>query len=83
MKELGMIKKELEVGDVVQIDPTLKECFFRGCFMTVTELKPWGAQGYIQMISTREKMGGQAYFRATWEQMEFIGKTAWIKADDE
>lgn len=38
---------DLKVGDVVQINGQIKDSFFAGCFMTVTDPKPWGAQGYI------------------------------------
>lgn len=73
-----MDKRDLEIGDVVQIDPETKDCFFRGCFMVVTEPKEWGAQGAISMPESRKTLPAYAYYRATWEQMEYVGKATWI-----
>lgn len=54
--------KELREGDIVLLDPeTVGNRAFAGALMVVTEPKPWGAQGYVP--------GGQAYYRATWEEM--------------
>ena len=47
---------ELSVGDVVQLSPDTSNEMFAACFMTVTELKPWGAQGYVRVPG-----GGDAY----------------------
>jgi hypothetical protein len=75
-----MNPRTLEVGDVVQLNPeTCGNPAFAGCFMCVTEPKEWGAQGYVQALGeTREKLGGQAYYRAKWEEMEFVGKAVWV-----
>jgi hypothetical protein len=63
-------KAQLPVGIVVQLNPeTVRNPMFAGCFMTVTEPKSWGAQGYVQSLGADEKPGGQAYYRATWEEM--------------
>ena len=67
----------LKPGHVVQIDPTTPDCFFPGCFMFVTEIKAWGAQGFVLMPQTREEAPSRAYFRALWEQMEFVGIAPW------
>lgn len=65
-----MEKQELQVGHVVQLSPeTVRNLAFAGCFMTVTEPRSWGAQGYVQDLGTREKPGGLAYYRAQWEEM--------------
>lgn len=68
----------LEVGDVVQISPELPDCFFNGCFMLVTEVKGWGAQGFIAMPGARGEKPGAAYFRCKWENMERIGHAVWV-----
>ena len=78
-----MEKRELKEGDVVQIDPELKNCFFKGAFMTVIEPKDWGAEGYIATNFSRTNMPSQAYFRATWDQMQYIGPAAWVVLDVE
>lgn len=63
----------LNVGDVVQLNPEKAgNPAFAACFMTVTEPKGFGAQGYIQVPG-----GGQAYYRAGWDEMEPIGVAEW------
>jgi len=74
---------KLEAGDVVQLSPECKNLAFACCFMTVSEPKSWGAQGYVQVLGeTREGPGGQAYYRAKWEEMEFVGRAVWIVGDE-
>lgn len=58
---------------VVQLSPEVSNKMFACCFMTVSEPKPWGAQGYVQNAGSE----GQAYYRAKWEEMEFIGNAVW------
>jgi hypothetical protein len=67
------------VGAVVQLDPFKTENkAFAGCFMVVTQLFPWGVQGYIQGVgTTQNKAGGQAYYRARSGTFELIGKAVW------
>ena len=68
---------KLEVGEIVQLDPyTCKNRMFAGCLMVVTEPKSWGAQGYVQGLGKDENLAGQAYYRATWDQMELTGGIA-------
>lgn len=70
--------KLLGVGDVVQLSPfDTKNEMFAGCFMIVTELKKWGVQGYVQALGTNGEIGGQAYYRADWEEFEYAGKAMW------
>jgi hypothetical protein len=71
--------RELSPGDVVQLHPT--ECrnpMFAGCMMVVTEPKSFGAQGYVQALGEDGKPGGQAYYRAKWDEMEFCGLAQWV-----
>jgi hypothetical protein len=70
----------LQVGDVVQLAPDVGHAF-GACFMLVTETKSWGAQGFVAMPLERGKAPGEAYMRATWEQMEFVGHASWVPAD--
>lgn len=72
-----MDKRELEVGDVVQIDPK-HDTVFGGCFMVVTEPKSWGAQGYCSSPG----LDGLAYYRCKFENMEYIGKAEWVNKSD-
>lgn len=72
-----MEKRELKLRDIVQLNPhTVKNTMFGGCMMVVTEPKPWGAQGYVQALGADGQIGGQAYYRATWEEMEETGGIA-------
>ena len=73
----------LVAGDVVQLSPTVKNPMFGGCMMIVTEPKGWGAQGFVQALGENKQMGGRAYYRATFEEMEYVGKAQWVPADEE
>lgn len=65
-------------GMVVQLNPrTVKNPMFAGCLMVVTEERSWGAIGYVQALGQDGKKGGQAYYRATWEEMEPCGYAKW------
>jgi hypothetical protein len=72
----------LKEGQVVQLNPeTVRNRMFAGCFMTVTEPKTWGAQGYVQTTGTNGDPGGLAYYRAKWEEMtQPIGVAEFVAA---
>ena len=58
-------------GAIVQLNPeTTKNRMLAGCFMVITELKPFGVQGYIQCPGSAGEPGGQAYYRASFEEFE-------------
>lgn len=66
------------VGDVVQLNPeTTGNPMFKGCMLTVSEIKSWGVQGYVQGLGENGEPGGQAYYRAKWEDIEYVGKAVW------
>jgi len=67
-----MSAEQLDVGDVVQIDPAHDDRF-GGCFMMITEPKSWGAQGFVRVPA-----GGLAYYRCPSTAMHFIGRAEWI-----
>lgn len=67
-------KRELLPGDVVQLNPEIAQPMFSGCFLTVTEQKVFGCQGYVQCLGEDGKPGGQAFLRPTWAQMEYVGR---------
>jgi len=74
----------LRKGDIVQLDPNkVENLAFSGCFMVITDPKPWGAQGYVQDIGTSSQPGGLAYYRAKWEEMELIGHAEWTVSEGE
>ena len=69
----------LEIGDIVQLNPnTVGNKMFTACFMIVTEIKEWGVQGYVQALGENGNPGGQAYYRAKWDEMELVGRSEWI-----
>lgn len=72
---------KLQPGYVVQLDPRAKNPMFGACFMTITELKPWGAVGYVQGLGANGEPGGQAYYRAEWGEMELCGLAAWTAGE--
>lgn len=75
-----MQKKELQKGQLVQLNPRLvSNKALSGCFMVITECHEWGAQGYIPAIGAkRELPGGQVHYRAGWEEMEVVGRAEWV-----
>ena len=75
-----MKKKELRIGEIVQLNPeTVGNKSFAACLMVITELKEFGAQGYVQSLGTRKGPGGAAYYRANWDEMEQThGSAEWI-----
>jgi len=77
-----MEKRELEVGDVVQIAPSADERgIFGGCLMIVTAPKPWGARGVITGPRTEGQQGFAPYL-CKFEDMEYVGKAAWLWRHD-
>ena len=74
-----MEKCSLEWGDLVQLDPEkVKNPMFAACIMVVVEPKAFGAMGYVQALGENGNMGGQAYYRATWDEMILVGSAEWI-----
>jgi hypothetical protein len=61
----------IEIGDIVQVNPMLNEVF-GGCMVVVTEVKPWGIQGYVQSAGVE----GQQYIRLEWDNFEVTGGRA-------
>ena len=76
-----MEPQELKEGQLVQLSPeTVGNPMFAACIMVVTEPKTFGAQGYVQSLGSEGKPGGQAYYRAKWEEMELVGRAEWVSA---
>jgi hypothetical protein len=74
----------LKFGELVQLNPdTVRIKAFAGCFMVVTEPKAFGAEGFVQVLGAdRYTPGGQAYYRAHWDEMEWVGVAKFVPADD-
>jgi hypothetical protein len=70
----------LNLGDVVQLDR--EGTCFHGCFMIITEIKSFGAQGFIAVPGDMEKPAGRAYLRLAWDQMYYVGRAVLVPADD-
>lgn len=73
-----MNARPLVKGDVVQLGPACSNPMLAFCMMTVEEARPWGAIGYVQGTGQDGKSGGQAYYRAQWDEMEYVGKAEWV-----
>jgi hypothetical protein len=61
---------------------------FAGCLMVVTEKRDWGLMGYVQALGENGEPGGQAYYRARWEEIEPLtdGMVPWVigqRGDDD
>ncbi|CEG60943.1 hypothetical protein [Legionella micdadei] len=73
------IDSAIQVNDIVQLDPEkTRNKMFAGCFMVVSEIKSWGVQGYVQALGENGKQGGQAYYRAKYEEIVKVGKAEWV-----
>lgn len=73
-------RPHLDVGDLVQLSPdTTRNKMLAGCIMTITEPKPFGAQGYVQVTGTNGEPGGMAFYRAGWNEFEYCGKAIWFR----
>jgi hypothetical protein len=74
-----MKQQNLVPGQLMQLNPkTVKNKMFAACIMVVTEPKSFGAQGYVQGLGENGEPGGQAYYRAKWEEMEVVGSAEWV-----
>lgn len=75
---LEIDKQLLSISSIVQMDPDLtRNQAFAGCLLVITEIKSWGVQGYVQALGeSRSDRGGQAYYRAKWDEFEPTGGLA-------
>lgn len=70
-----------EYGDVVQLNEKTGNPMLMYCFMTVSESKSFGAMGYVQCTGRDGKPGGQAWYRAKYEEMDYIGKAVLVQSE--
>ncbi|NCU32880.1 MAG: hypothetical protein EOM23_08120, partial [Candidatus Moranbacteria bacterium] len=68
-----MEKRELKIGDVVQIAPEHDDKF-GGCFMVVSKVYEFGAQGDFPTPGKN----GLVYYWCPFSAMELIGHAEWI-----
>ena len=69
--------KNLAPGMVVQISPDVANAMFAYCMLTITEVKDFGVQGYVQSLGAKGMPGGCAYYRLRWNEFEFVGQAVW------
>lgn len=79
-----MEKRELITGDVLQLKPDYANGF-GGMLLVCTEPKAWGCQGYL--LSSYDiqavKFQGRAFLRPKFEDMEYVGRLAWLSQNPE
>lgn len=68
----------LQKGYICQISPDFEVRPFAGCFLVVTDPRPWGAIGYVQSLGQDNEPGGQAYVRVKLEDLVLVGAAEWI-----
>lgn len=75
-----MDARHTKPGEILQLNPeTVQNPLFAACLLVVSESKSWGVQGYVQALGADGKAGGQAYYRATWVELEETGGSApWV-----
>lgn len=64
---------------VVQLGPNTENPMFKFCMLTVTEVYPWGVQGYVQALGKDGEPAGQAYYRAKNGTFEVVGQAVWVQ----
>jgi hypothetical protein len=69
--ELETAKRvNIQKNQVFQLHPKLtRNQMFAACLFIVTEPKYFGALGYVQSLGINGRPGGQAYYRATFEEL--------------
>lgn len=68
---------DIQIGDVVQIDA--EDPVFAYCFLTVTELKSFGVQGYVQV--PKHPSSVQAFYRVQSGRITRIGRAEFVDSD--
>lgn len=70
-------RKELVVGSVVQIIPTVEQVHFRKCLAMVTELKQWGVNAIIMTPNEPRQKPVRLPVELQWRDIELVGKAPW------
>lgn len=74
-KGSSYVSKELEPGDVIQLDPSKHDWGPMLCI--VDEVKSWGVQCYWLQAEQRGKPPARCYYRAETGTFERVGRVAW------
>lgn len=73
-----MTERIFKKSDVVQLNERCANSMLRYCYMTITETKAWGAMGFVQCPGQDGEVGSQAYYRAKFLEMDFIGVSPFV-----
>lgn len=75
-----MKKRQLKVGDVLQLGP--RHPNFPAAMVVVTEPKHFGAMGYLMSATNFEavRCEGLAYVFVKFEDVDYVGKIQWMCA---
>lgn len=65
--------QRIAVGSVVQLNEMASDECYIGCLLIVTEIKPWGVQGFIPVPNERGKTAGHVFLRPKWQALEWVG----------
>lgn len=52
-----------------------------GAFVLAAEIKPWGIQGFVHHIETRDCFK-QAFIRLSWEDIEYVGRATLVRLSE-
>lgn len=67
-------------GSVVQINEKHGRDGWTGALLIVTEVKPWGVQGFVHCIETHDQYS-RAYIRLPDDEFDYIGHAALVPED--
>jgi len=76
----GLMEHDIEKGDIVQITDQAHAWF--PCLLIVDEVKSWGVQAgcLCPQSNDAHQMPATAYNQLKWEQIERVGKAAFVAA---
>lgn len=84
MSKQVVMRQGIREGSVVQLNPDeCKNPMLAGCMLTVTLVRNWGVQGYIQEVGENGKQGTQVHYRARWVEIERVGSAPWMLKNEE
>jgi len=66
-------KTSITAGHVVQINPATHQGAFKGCFVVVTEGKPWGVHGYVSVPREQGQGTVKVNVQLQFKEIEMIG----------
>lgn len=70
-----------KIGDVFQITEINGRKGWIGAFVLATKIQTWGIQGFVCHVESRDQQN-HAYTRLEWSELDYIGHTDLIPADE-